>query len=674
MTVEFSIQKLVSDGTLSTVVLGIQYLQRNDIYMRIAGEETPQSGAPSGYTWAFINNTTLNIIPVVPAGVEVTIYRRTDIDAMYNIYSQNAQFDEATIDENNQQLLYIAQEYLEQGIPGAGVESLEYINTVLGINYYRFRLTDGSVTSAFGVPDGTVQLRSELSSSIGASLIGSVYNRTLADKIADVISVKDFGAVGDGVADDYAAIQAAVNSNAKRIYFPAGTYYSSQSIKLKHTTSYYLRDTGQVFWGDGISTILTRNNITDTQGPTEIEWDQRSFFGVYGSYNEFHCLQFYGCPVAIYFGQDPAKIGIELSHCSFNKMQNLLVQNCGTGFLSACARGHYYNHYEAIHIVQCQIAVYFTVHSSWPTPTVSNNNRNTFLNIRAARCQVGFWLSNGDTNSSYSFHCEGCGNTPTDNTYPVPIGLPGGLTTATFIIDADNNSFYGCSHEACGFYVYHDALNTQSFGNLFRINEEPAKQNFVTPMYHHLDRDTTWLSGGSFASISNNNVAFPNTTAGYAVTQATKGDYSVGSRTSVETNANSSRAFELEYLKPLGAVAALGTVSLTIWQEVSVQTAASSFFEITVVGNSQTNSFVHANTFKVIALRNASRTLTRYNIYDQTIGRATGAGAGDGTEPITPALSIGGVGGKDLIVTFTMPNRTFESVSVMVKQLYSRAP
>ena len=156
MTVQYSIQKMVSDGTLSTIALGIQYLQRNDIYMRVAGEETPRSGAPSGYTWSFLDNTTLKILPVVPNGVEVVVYRRTDVDAMYNIYSQNAQFDEATIDENNQQLLYIAQEYLEQGLPGAGVASLEYVNTVVGINYYHFKLTDGSYTPIFGVPDGTV--------------------------------------------------------------------------------------------------------------------------------------------------------------------------------------------------------------------------------------------------------------------------------------------------------------------------------------------------------------------------------------------------------------------------------------------------------------------------------------------------------------------------------------
>ena len=148
MTTEYSIQKMVSDGTLSTIALGIQYLQRNDIYMRIAGEETPQSGAPSGYTWSFVDNTTIKILPVVPNGIEVVAYRRTDADAMYNVYSQNAQFDEATIDENNTQLLFLSQEYLEQG---AGIEAVEYIRSKGNVHYYRLQLYGGNYTDEFTI-------------------------------------------------------------------------------------------------------------------------------------------------------------------------------------------------------------------------------------------------------------------------------------------------------------------------------------------------------------------------------------------------------------------------------------------------------------------------------------------------------------------------------------------
>lgn len=176
MTTEYSIQKMVSDGTLSTIALGVQYLQRNDIYIRIAGEETPQSGAPSGYTWSFLDNTTLKILPVVPNGVEVVVYRRTDVDSMYNVYSQNAQFDESTIDENNQQLLYIAQEYLEQGIPGAGVDTIEFLRDDGTNTYYRIKRTDGSYSEEFAVPSASNASRVITREAIRRSYADAGYN------------------------------------------------------------------------------------------------------------------------------------------------------------------------------------------------------------------------------------------------------------------------------------------------------------------------------------------------------------------------------------------------------------------------------------------------------------------------------------------------------------------
>jgi len=50
---------------------------------------------------------------------------------------------------------------------------------------------------------------------------------TVQAKLAQTVSVKDFGAVGDGVTNDTAAIQSAVNTG-KNIYFPNGTYLIGQ--------------------------------------------------------------------------------------------------------------------------------------------------------------------------------------------------------------------------------------------------------------------------------------------------------------------------------------------------------------------------------------------------------------------------------------------------------------
>lgn len=52
---------------------------------------------------------------------------------------------------------------------------------------------------------------------------GSTQPRSLQDRFAWVRNVKDFGAVGNGVADDTAAIQAAINAGGT-VYFPIGTY------------------------------------------------------------------------------------------------------------------------------------------------------------------------------------------------------------------------------------------------------------------------------------------------------------------------------------------------------------------------------------------------------------------------------------------------------------------
>lgn len=54
---------------------------------------------------------------------------------------------------------------------------------------------------------------------------------TVCDKLDEIISVKDYGAVGDGTTDDTTAIQNALNDCAGRtLFFPAGTYIITAPI------------------------------------------------------------------------------------------------------------------------------------------------------------------------------------------------------------------------------------------------------------------------------------------------------------------------------------------------------------------------------------------------------------------------------------------------------------
>lgn len=122
---------------------------------------------------------------------------------------------------------------------------------------------------------------------VKSDLIGSVA-RTQHQKNAETVSVKDFGAVGNGVIDDSAAIQAAINSGASTVFYPEGTYLigsplsvvsfqehkgstgggaelTSSGIIFTHTTTQqFITLDGLRFGGSGKAFYQANNNVYTT--------------------------------------------------------------------------------------------------------------------------------------------------------------------------------------------------------------------------------------------------------------------------------------------------------------------------------------------------------------------------------------------------------------------------
>jgi len=75
---------------------------------------------------------------------------------------------------------------------------------------------------------------------------GSTTARTLANRFADVVNVKDFGAVGDGIANDTAAFQNAISLlesiNSGVLYIPEGTYKIYQTLVIDNANIYIKGD------------------------------------------------------------------------------------------------------------------------------------------------------------------------------------------------------------------------------------------------------------------------------------------------------------------------------------------------------------------------------------------------------------------------------------------------
>jgi hypothetical protein len=111
----------------------------------------------------------------------------------------------------------------------AGTPARLYVNSDYSIQVQN---KNGSVV--YSAPGATERLSADLVTFLQAGA-GAV-QRTAQAKMRDVVSVKDFGAVGDGVTDDTAAIQAAEDACAtsgQALWFPAGTYRCNSGITKK---------------------------------------------------------------------------------------------------------------------------------------------------------------------------------------------------------------------------------------------------------------------------------------------------------------------------------------------------------------------------------------------------------------------------------------------------------
>jgi hypothetical protein len=109
--------------------------------------------------------------------------------------------------------------------------------------------TTGTVTA--GTFSGPVDSLTFLAAGSGAT------QRTVLDKLRDVVSVKDFGAVGDGVADDTVAFAAAVAASATgTILVPTGTYRIGTNLTIPRTHGLWFSVSGIMSIDSGVTLAI----------------------------------------------------------------------------------------------------------------------------------------------------------------------------------------------------------------------------------------------------------------------------------------------------------------------------------------------------------------------------------------------------------------------------------
>ena len=200
--------------------------------------------------------------------------------------------------------------------------------------------------------------------------------RTVESKLQDVVSVKDFGAVGDGVADDTVAIQAAVNSvsSGGQVYFPSGTYQISSAISLPSAAV--------VLKGASRWTTRLRQSTLNT-----------SVVSISGMFCGIQSLSF------SYSGGTPASGATAINVTgSYASLTNFVIANCHTGVrFNNCVAGKVSDFevldYESIGIL---IDTCNDVFVSNFILNAGNSTRGVLGGIRLVNKAEAVVVSNGD--------------------------------------------------------------------------------------------------------------------------------------------------------------------------------------------------------------------------------------------------------------------------------------
>jgi hypothetical protein len=140
--------------------------------------------------------------------------------------------------------------------------------------------------------------------------------RTVEGRLRETVSVKDYGAVGDGITDDTIAIQHAVDTNpGKVVFFPQGTYRITSTILIDVFGQGSYVSTSQ-FVGSGTSQTV----IDNQSGGAAIKITAGS--AVDFAYNAvIRDLNITSSTLT------PGSMGLELESCRFVTVENVRIRN-----------------------------------------------------------------------------------------------------------------------------------------------------------------------------------------------------------------------------------------------------------------------------------------------------------------------------------------------------------
>jgi hypothetical protein len=216
-------------------------------------------------------------------------------------------------------------------------------------------------------------------------------SRSIESKLRDTVSVKDFGAVGDGVTNDTNAFNNAINfaGDGGSVYAPPGTYkvngillkYINQTIVIEGTLLLSSGNVGIIFdrSSEGSSTqncnvyVNEIKNTSTTQRPTD------NTIGVSFRNGSFNAVKFNRIGFLHYgFKLEPGSISPE-GLTSDNRIIGNLIEWCKIGVYSAGGSSQALNHTE-----HTMVEVNFIAHYQYGIYKTNSTGSQKFWYVNTA--------------------------------------------------------------------------------------------------------------------------------------------------------------------------------------------------------------------------------------------------------------------------------------------------
>ena len=187
-------------------------------------------------------------------------------------------------------------------------------------------LTNATVYSQIAAAEAAIL--ADLAVPTGSDLVGhkgtgvNATTTTVGAKLRQIVNIKDYGAVGDGIADDTLAVQRAITNSTGAVYVPAGTYLitgvtltaGKQLIGENRATS--ILKLGAALAGNGMINAVYADNIV----VENLTIDGGSLVGTKNS-----LINFFGCNYARI--ENNTFINVDQFAVGCNSMQYYIIRS-----------------------------------------------------------------------------------------------------------------------------------------------------------------------------------------------------------------------------------------------------------------------------------------------------------------------------------------------------------